>query len=875
MKRLFTLLSLTFVYVSGFNQVCPSVVSTDPRNPSNPDRPELENQFFWFPHDGNDHNSFEIQTAANTYPYVNSPFWNFSNQLPVGQLAKEHLSDFYPEDGWELVKVNFGKLNDGTQRSTLPSMPYMMLYNRYTGTLRVLGMLPNATTYWQIIKFTLSLPNFLLTQSTTPLDATNLLSIQGNSMQPLDQETDEAVMEVIAEFPGISAVSYFFWFDVPVAYDPCVCYNDVALNIEAEVLQTWNINIQGTLNGELVQQGTPQGDHSKLVAKRIINAAAATATAIATKGAIVQTSAFADLIDIFSQRPGVDQSTQEGLGLLQSAITTTGTVFWEPGTSSWQDSEGNEMKKEDWQKLFMGLGSFVNTGVSFASLNTTNNKPRTTIVGSITASGTATQTGPAGDNIYLGVPGTEWTNTLDETPTSTLSGWIPEYPLYNNPLGTFALLETPKVEVIYSRGHVACDKYTPPSSTQPGGLEIVDANGNPIVPYTTMTCHDLDISFVQAKLSTPELKYYFNPILNLDEEKTEILASLVFRKKNIPFVDHTYCLDWIDRFDSGDAYNFCLECCGEGADILRERLKGLNIISGVDLNERYTPPVPIDYINDIITEVAFEHFSIGESGYVLYLRLFVNFESFDFGSGMDTEPPTPKPVTNSQVFTYPVDIIEVSQPFEIPIVDLLNGGIGEELGGPAFQDQVEGENFNYGSILISGSLASSTQESAVVESSSVIRMVPGAHIQRNLNLRIGYPLAATYPQSEVTGAYVHQFCTNQLPDLVYQANTFSTRALEEVASVQEYFTSQRKTQVIPDVKVFPNPSKGVFNISSTNANLNGIRVFDSFGREVHTQNFFAKSKEHMVDLSLLPSGMYVVSIHVGSSFERLRIVIQH
>jgi hypothetical protein len=93
-----------------FGQNCPDDVSTDPRNPSNSDRPDLENTFFWFPYGGNDHNSFEFLTSGGTYPSINSPFWN-PTSLMVGQLVNLQNSDFYPEDGWELLKVNFCRLS--------------------------------------------------------------------------------------------------------------------------------------------------------------------------------------------------------------------------------------------------------------------------------------------------------------------------------------------------------------------------------------------------------------------------------------------------------------------------------------------------------------------------------------------------------------------------------------------------------------------------------------------------------------------------------------------------------------------------------------------------------------------------------------------
>jgi hypothetical protein len=152
-----------------YAQDCPQEVSTDPRNPSNPDRPQMENSFFWFPHNGNNYNNFTMYPAGNAEPIlVNSPFWDLTT-LQVGALVNLQNSDFWPEDGWEVLKVNFGYLNDGvTPRQVKPSMPYMALYNKYTGTMRFLGMWPNASNSWQIIRFTVSLPKRKLIGSQNP-----------------------------------------------------------------------------------------------------------------------------------------------------------------------------------------------------------------------------------------------------------------------------------------------------------------------------------------------------------------------------------------------------------------------------------------------------------------------------------------------------------------------------------------------------------------------------------------------------------------------------------------------------------------------------------------------------------------------------------
>ena len=47
--KLYTAALVLICAQMSYGQNCPDDVSTDPRNPSNSDRPDLENTFFWFP----------------------------------------------------------------------------------------------------------------------------------------------------------------------------------------------------------------------------------------------------------------------------------------------------------------------------------------------------------------------------------------------------------------------------------------------------------------------------------------------------------------------------------------------------------------------------------------------------------------------------------------------------------------------------------------------------------------------------------------------------------------------------------------------------------------------------------------------------------
>jgi hypothetical protein len=148
MKKNIFLLLIAAVLASYAHAQCEKEISTNPFNPFNDEFLPLMNDWFesddpstpvytvnsfvnsainWYPGNGIqldlsagwEHN-FGI---ANTYSMTN-PFANNHNEphlwLPS---SNENERDFRWEDGWELLKVNFGYLNDGTQREILPPVP--------------------------------------------------------------------------------------------------------------------------------------------------------------------------------------------------------------------------------------------------------------------------------------------------------------------------------------------------------------------------------------------------------------------------------------------------------------------------------------------------------------------------------------------------------------------------------------------------------------------------------------------------------------------------------------------------------------------------------------------------------------------------------
>lgn len=106
-------------------------ISTNPISPQNNEKPTAKNNFFWFPHNGATNSQIYYRlSGTNQDVNMNNPFWQPSSATTLFEdFAQFENSDFYPEDGWELIKSDFGKLaNNTTLRQSLPGMVYFCLY---------------------------------------------------------------------------------------------------------------------------------------------------------------------------------------------------------------------------------------------------------------------------------------------------------------------------------------------------------------------------------------------------------------------------------------------------------------------------------------------------------------------------------------------------------------------------------------------------------------------------------------------------------------------------------------------------------------------------------------------------------------------------
>lgn len=229
-----------------FGQCLPNGITTNPMNPTNPQLPSKTNFFFDWTQSSWQNNSF-----CQPFTQIESPFFKTDN-LEILRSSKDML----PEDGWELIRRDFGYTDQNAIKPEVPEHTYFILYNKFTGVLRVLLKTCRGLDY-NGVKITLKFDATTSFQ-TALLDFTSSI---------------RALNETHIKNPSVQSASAFvndqtkwFYADFLMAYDPCNCNYKSKINIISELIENSTITLQGSITGSITSitngQGTVNNDGS-------------------------------------------------------------------------------------------------------------------------------------------------------------------------------------------------------------------------------------------------------------------------------------------------------------------------------------------------------------------------------------------------------------------------------------------------------------------------------------------------------------------------------------------------------------------------------------------------------------------------------------
>ncbi|MBS1508045.1 MAG: T9SS type A sorting domain-containing protein [Bacteroidetes bacterium] len=384
-------------------------------------------------------------------------------------------NDFNPEDGWELIKRDFGYNPDGSTNTNESLVgPYFILYNKFTGTFRVFGYLASANGDFQTVNVKLGFP--------ANQNVTGIFSYYNQIAQPLDVPSAKLYASTPAALPAVPERPFFA--DFKIAYDPCTCNSQTNLTVTFEKVQQMDITMYGRVLATsspvdyLVNTSTNTYDFSKYLTSvyNLGNTNNSTTDYTLTAGLMTYSSINQMISDYIASADATANSgfLKDGFDILGKALSVASTF-----TPANKDKIKNALDAASTISDFLS-GRFGSTTASLPSV----------IQGEMSLVGHIQNKVDQYYSIPIANPGSVGS---DSAPVCCSGSYY--YPLYNEVLGVFALLSTPQVSVKY---------------------DFFDVD-----PYHTGADRYVKS---QYKLSAP-LQYVFNPAAKVNLANSRVYAS--------------------------------------------------------------------------------------------------------------------------------------------------------------------------------------------------------------------------------------------------------------------------------------------------------------------------------------------------------------
>ena len=561
MKRLLRIILIVFVMFSSKiiaqeAETCVNRVSTNPlNNPTlehlnalppdslgiNPDLRFLNTWKWWFDKDPNANNTIPLNNMGlNSGEWYGSGMEHFNEDVSQGfysYLSFDNQEVMLPENGWELVADNRGWYPDNNFEvdmnhqtlswnvaTSLRALPYMLFYNKYTGMARVFvryGDNTPPTESINAVEITILHPD--------EKEMSGMLRLADGYDRTLD--TKSIVQRVTSVVPSPGAASKWFSADFQLAFDPCVCYHESRFELYFRFLTKAKIGLYGRALSVDVPLIDSANTNNELIDENFFGSFNQTAGGDANGGYLIYEH-MKYLVDDYLQKmieykdelyqvTSYNAEVERKLALLEiGKVVLTAGVTAVTGMSNYtallgkipvlQNIDKNATFNEKTQKVFWKeLDKVLSTGFKLLTKESLEKKEKPDEPTMPTAS--VTEMRFSGDITSSNLIQTSPINTPGSKNADTVgvnNNRPQRYPIYNEALGVFALLEKPKLAVSHTKETTKKQLYR---EHRAGSLSY--------------KLNEVNIeNTVQFKLKD-ELKYTFNPALNI--KSYDIQASIV------------------------------------------------------------------------------------------------------------------------------------------------------------------------------------------------------------------------------------------------------------------------------------------------------------------------------------------------------------
>jgi len=448
---------------------------------------------------------------------VRSPFFaNYPEFVGISAKytpANEHMGgeDNSPYSGWELIKADLGYANDGTLRPEvdLRTEPYMILYNRYQGTLRVFVYLNNmsiANNY----KITLSATNLGIQGPNGNYKPPFLWSsyLQGKA---LDDENLTAPDYYKAQQLNSSSSGRFYYTDFQVSYDPCVSFFESAIQVKVDKVTQGTMQIVGRSLGGSIPGSTaindwmsrngnfltgalnmPYGDLSQTMGDLTMNNYKQWGMSDVKNYA--QFTLPGKKVEPWEREEARLKLMGESTKALGTSIVASGTALSAAGelasvykffgfetgapikaagkfmeaTGKFTEASGTAMSARSLRIRYENLRDQPDKNIRVAMPD-----PQPSLVFSdLALQGTLSIQSPVFSNVYITTPGSKNATVAPEFRSG--SGAKGDFPMYNEPLGLFGALTTPSVGLaVLGNNALVCLKEYPVVACNARALGVI------------------------------------------------------------------------------------------------------------------------------------------------------------------------------------------------------------------------------------------------------------------------------------------------------------------------------------------------------------------------------------------------------------------
>ncbi|MFK7969644.1 MAG: T9SS type A sorting domain-containing protein [Bacteroidia bacterium] len=819
---------------------CIKCISTNPENPYHPDPlapPYKLNTFDWMKP------NYPARSCAGSIndnlEYFTSPFYQ-TNNSPTSPIQEGSDSDFYPADGWELVKRDMGLLMRAGQmdseyandlennlRNYLNDgcVYYLMLYNRHSSTLRVIASL-NIFDTEQVVEISLWQLNNDDNATAPWISNSGIFSQLSNQITALDQLTTIERVNSPVYFPD--QCGRFFYADFPMAYDPCVCFFESQVNVAFTAIEESQFDATGRSTGVAQDIKTAwQGGYDPQ--EFLASFARDVTNPNYTPGAYIhkEASKIYEKEMLLAEQQG--KSFLAGALYVLATAAKVGTILATKGTATPVVTASSATKAAAKGLTIKKAMKIAAPVFNFLSGQLSKNKPAKispmVIESEIVLSGNITTENTLEcAQINMATPGSR---NADDLAECCEPGGIPDRPTYNDPLGVFGMLKTPIV-------------YVSPNHKLGEVIELGGPCSHDEPAQTMAGVRHYQVSF------SGDLDYAFNPRAQVNTNNTEILVAL---------------------------------------EIIRPDLSSFELVNmeklpfaGQTSTGYITPYLPISCLGELTAELKYDPYRqypdcnsilYGDSDILnteMYLRVLINYEFNAIGTDGEA-------ITDFKEYRYSVDKKSTSIPsgtFPAGLAEITPNNL--EFDQPTtFTGTGIITHYAWYDININADLSvgAGVQKVRLI-AGDAINVSPDAVISPNIELIIGYPFECGPQPTPWTSGEIGGFC-----------NSESYRAKESIFENTRIASPPSESKIIPNLlQVFPSPFKDEFKVRfSVEEQENvSITILDMSGRMVSEPLKGASFETGTHDINLsgtsLKPGAYIVRLEAGGKIHHAKVMKQ-